>query len=97
MNYIQTKLDFCSKSLYENRSQHLDLISGLLRRRTLKNDQDFLGVPEKISNYIELARSLSEGSKKYSFTTIWRIKALAELEAYLFRHGRKLIIRLIYN
>ena len=75
--------------LYEKGSQQLYPISELLGIYQLKYDRNHLRAPEKISNYIELARSLSENSKKYSLSLIWRIKALAELEVHLFLHGRK--------
>ena len=82
-------LIFLIEKLYENESQQLNTFSELLRRHAFFYfyDPKFLGIPWKIPNYIELVRSPSKGFKKYSLRIIWRIKALAELEAYLIQHG----------
>ena len=82
-------LSLLFEKLYKNGSQQLDPISDLLGIYNLEKNRDLLGVTNKISNYLKLAHSLTESSKKYSNKLIWKIKALAELEVYLFRHGRK--------
>ncbi len=77
------------EKLYENGSPQFEPILELFSEYNVEYDRNLLEVPEKILNYIELARSFTESSKKYSYTRIWRIKALAELEAYLIQHDRK--------
>ena len=77
------------EKLYENGLPQLEPILELFTEYNFEQSRHLLGVSKKISNYIELACSLNEGSKKYSPLKIWEFKALAELEAYLFRHGRK--------
>ena len=85
------KLRFLFEKLYENGSQQLEPILELLRRYKYKVKKNCisLGVSKKISNYSELDRFITESSKKYSLARTWKVKALAELEAYLIQHGRK--------
>ena len=65
--FYSNRVKLLFKKFCKNGSLQLDPISMLLRKYPLKYDRDLLGIPEKITNYIELARSLSESSKKYSF------------------------------
>ena len=75
--------------LYENKSQQLDQIWELLRMHYFESDRTLLGISEEISNYSELARFIFESSKGYCANATWKIRAFAELEAYLIRNGRK--------
>ena len=79
------------EELYENEPQQLvhHHILELLRVHNPWSDSNLLGISGKISNYIELGRLITESSKKYLPSTVWKIRAFAELEAYLFHHGQK--------
>ena len=44
----------------------------------------------KIANYYELARSFTESSEKNCPEISWKVRMLAELEAYLIRRGQKI-------
>ena len=77
------------EKIYENGQPQIEPILELFREYNLEQSRHLLGVSKKPLNYIDLARSLSENSKKYRWAKIWKFKALAELEVYLLRHGRK--------
>ena len=77
------------EKLYKNGSPQLEPILALFKRYNLERDHNLLGISEKFSNYIELARLIIGSSKKYCPSTTWKVRALAELEAYLIQRGRK--------
>ena len=87
--YPITPLRLLFEKLYENGSQQLGPILEFFRGYNLELDRNLLGISEEISNYIELARLIIGSSKKYCPSTIWKVRALAELEAYLIQRGRK--------
>ena len=87
--FYPNKLRLLFEKLYENGSQKLKLILECLRVSNFERDRNWIGASKKISNYFELARSLSESSGKRFPDTTWRIRALAELEAYLIQHGQE--------
>ena len=77
------------KKLSENEPQQLDHILELLRMKDPECDRRSLRISWKFPNYSELARFIVESSKKYCPDITWKVRALAELEAYLIQHGRK--------
>ena len=81
-------LIFKFEKLFQNGSPQLEPILELFRGYDLEENRNRLGVSKKISNYIDLARSITKSSEKNP-NTIWNVRALAELEAYLIQQGRK--------
>lgn len=75
---------------YENGSQQLEPILELLRGYSLENYRNMLGISKKISNYSELARSITESFEKNNRNATWKVRALAKLETYLIQHGQKI-------
>ena len=49
----------------------------------------YLVIPKKVTSFFVIARSLTEDYKRKNPRETWRIRALAELEAYLFRNDGK--------
>ena len=78
------------EELYGNGSQQLESILEHFRGYSCKSERNWLGVSKKILNYSELARSITESLEKKYRNTTWKVKALAELEAYLIQHGQKI-------
>ena len=87
--FFPSPLRILFEKLGENEPQQLDLILELLRMKDLESDRRSLRISCKFPNYSELARFIVESSKKYRPDTTWKVRALAELEAYLIQHGRK--------
>ena len=87
--FYPSQLGILFEKLYENEPQQLDHIWKLLRVRSPWHDSNLLRITGKISHFIDLARFITESSEKYCSNTVWRIRAFAELEAYLIQHGRK--------
>ena len=76
------------EKLYENGSLQLDPILELFRGCSFESYHSSLRVSNKISNYHELAHSFTKSSERNPIVT-WSVRALAELEAYLIQHGKK--------
>ena len=82
-------LRFLFEKLYENGSPQLEKpILELFRGYNFEKSCNNLRVSKKISNYSELSCYITEISE-YSPGTTWKVRALAELEAYLIQHGQQ--------
>ena len=84
-------LGTCFRRLNKGGSLQLDPIVEILKKYDLRKDCRLLKVPEA-SNYFELTQSFNSYSFFDFANTVWRIKALAELERCLGRKELKLIL-----
>ena len=76
----------------ESKSLNLNQIVDLLESYDPQIECNYLGIPEEVSSFSELAHFLDE-DLKYGFPmTTWLVMALYELEANVIRNGRKLAI-----
>ena len=83
-------LRFLFENLYENVPQKLEHIKKLVREYNLENYRNLLGVSRKILNYSDLARFITESPEKNYWLITWKVRALAELDAYLILNGQKI-------
>ena len=85
-------LRFLFEEVYNSGSLRLNPIEDLLSEYSSE-----LTIPKKTSSFFVMARSLTEDYKIKYTSEIWKVRALAELEAYLFRHYRKVKYEAVSN
>ena len=79
------------KVIYKPGTARLNSISELLQKYNPQKYPYLLNKPRVISSFSELNRSLNDSSRSNFPLLAWKIRARAELEAYLVRHGRKVV------
>ena len=78
------------KELYKTDLMHLNLISGFRLENMPRSYCRLLKAPYKISSFSELIYFLKDKEISPSRYLVWKIRALAELELYLSRNGKRI-------
>ena len=75
--------------LFGSDSLHLDHIMELVKEFNPRDDYGLLKITKGTFSFFELTRFLDDRPQQAYLFRFWRIRALAELERYLARNGRK--------
>ena len=79
------------KKIYNSGSLHLSPIANLLRNYNPELSFYHI-IPKRIPSLSTLAFSLTKDYEQEYPSDAWKIRALAELEAYLLRYGGRLMM-----